>query len=283
MKFRLGLYLRSPLGVWYRICDMLSAPLNKKTAAPALVHQHTRNYDKERAANYWEATPGRVARTVIYTCITNKYDDLREIATPGYINSDCDYICYTDDDGLVSQGTIGVWQIRQLAFNELDDTRNNRWHKMHPHILFPEYEASIYMDANVDVLSDRLFSEATERGQSLLLPQHPSRDCIYEEYKKILSQFMDDPQRVTQELGLIRRSKMPTHYGLGENNILFRRHHDKTIQDIMDEWWDMEVKYSKRDQLSLVWLLWKHGIDIKTITFKNPRFDTENYCVFRHQ
>ena len=73
------------------------------------------------------------------------------------------------------------------------------------------------------------------------------------------------------------------NYGFTENNLIYRKHNEKDIVDLMDEWWYLLKNYAKRDQLSFVWLLWKRGIEIEDITFKNTRIDTDNFYVFDHK
>ena len=261
---------------------MYELGLWKKTNLPP-TQAHISNHMESAARQYNINHSHCHSKSVIYTCITNQYDDINEIATPGYINPDWDYVCFTDDKSLIEERKIGVWSIRPLAYSASDPTRNNRWHKMHPHYLFPEHNESIYIDANVDILTDWLFKEIKSRDCELLIPQHPTRDCIYEEYKVVFSFFLDNPSRLRAGLNAIKKSGMPKHYGLTENNVIYRRHNLEPIIAIMSEWWTFIQNYSKRDQLSLAWLLWKHSIIPERISFSNPRFNPSNFCVFSHQ
>ena len=288
MKLRVKTYLSSPLGIWYRINRDLSYLIKGKSYYREMAKRiptttHAQRIDTLAINSYLANKKTRKASSVIYTCVTNDYDDIREIACPGYINPDWDYICFTDDAEDIAAGHIGVWEIKPLAFNLLDNTRNNRWHKMHPHILFPKYKESIYIDANIDILSSYLFNAIKSLDRSLIIPKHPARTCIYKEYECILSEFLDDPRKILHERKLISKSGMPTDYGLTENGILYRRHNEPSVISIMGEWWDMVEKYSRRDQLSLAWVLWKNGIHISDISIPNPRFLASDFCVFPHK
>ena len=75
---------------------------------------------------------------------------------------------------------------------------------------------------------------------------------------------------------------MPKNYGLNETNILLRRHNVPQIIKLMDEWWSYIEKYTKRDQLSLSYVLWKNDISIDDISFKNARFDNGNFQFLDH-
>lgn len=239
--------------------------------------------EKARAEEYWEERQGRDVKSAVYTCITNGYDDLREIASYGYVNPDWDYVCFTDDQEFVSLKRVGIWQIRPLVFTASDNTRVNRWHKLHPHELLPEYEESIYIDPNINIRSSFLFDEVKKRGINFLLPRHARNLCIFSEYKDVLEAELDDPVLINAEMEMIKKSGMPENYGFCENNVLYRRHNDRDVIAMMDEWWDVLVKYSKRDQLSLVWILWKHHLSIRDITFENVRFLTDDFLLFSHK
>lgn len=286
MKLRFKEYLRSPLGVWYRICIDCADIFRRQRkncvegASPLPVRDEA---EKQSVfSKYWSQDEKIDKKSVVYTCITNGYDDIEKIAVPGYVNRQWDYVCFTDNEEHVQSGRVGVWKIRPLAFTHMDGTRNNRWHKFHPSALFPTCDESLYIDANVDILTDWIFSEVSRRDSDILLPLHPSRKCIYQEYKEIMSQFMDDPGRLLSERRLIKRSGMPENYGMTENNVIYRRHNNPMVKGMMAECWDMLVKYSKRDQLCLSWILWKHGVRFEDVVFPCARNDHRNFNVFEH-
>ena len=210
---------------------------------------------------------------VIYTCITGGYDNLIQ---HNCINQNFDYVCFTDNKELIKQKQAGIWQIRPLVFDKLDATRNNRWHKTHPHILFPEYDLSIYLDSNIDVLSPKLF-DSIKPDKKLQVPTHYARDCIYEEAKEAIKLRKESPANIEKMMGFLKKNHMPAHYGLNENNILIRQHKDKHVQKMMDEWWSFIENYTKRDQLSFSFVLWKNGVKVDDISFDNARFDYKNY------
>ena len=75
---------------------------------------------------------------------------------------------------------------------------------------------------------------------------------------------------------------MPKYYGLAEDNLIFRKHCDKTAK-LMDEWWYMVENYSKRDQLSFMYILWKNGITLENKKIDNVKTDYKNFLLFRHK
>lgn len=113
-------------------------------------------------------------KKVVYTCLTGSYDSL---PLHSYLDFDWDYICFTDSPDLLKTKYFGAWQIRPLAFNKLDNTKNARWHKTHPHILFDEYAESIWIDANIAIKNDWIFDliEKKKVTNKLLVPIHYER------------------------------------------------------------------------------------------------------------
>ena len=233
--------------------------------------------------HYLEAKNTRRAKHVVYTCITNDYDDLNEIACPRYVAEDWDYICFSDNPALIEQKTLGVWEVRPLVFTELDGTRNNRWHKTHPHLLFPEYEDSLYVDANINFLTSYVFDRIQEWQADLLQPIHFSHDCVYDEAEWALTQGFDD-ELLRKQLQIFRSEQFPAHFGFCENNILYRQHHQPEITAMMEEWWGWIRDYCRRDQISLMYVLWKHQrkVDVSRC-LNNSRVDYRNYCIFTHK
>ncbi len=233
--------------------------------------------------HYRDVQKTRKAKHVVYTCVTNDYDDLNEISCPRYVAEDWDYVCFSDNPVLVERKTLGVWDVRPLVFTELDGTRNNRWHKMHPHILFPEYEDSLYIDANINFLTSYVFDCIQEWQADMIQPFHHNRDCLYHEAEWILKQGLDD-ELLKKQLQIFRAERFPEHFGLFENNILYRKHHQPEIAAMMEEWWGWIRDYCRRDQVSLMYVLWKHNRDVNALKcLNNSRVDYRNYCIFTHK
>lgn len=223
--------------------------------------------------------PFRKAKTVCYTCITGNY---AQLYSHDYINYSWDYICFTDNKNLLKKKQIGIWQIRPLVFNKLDNTKNNRWHKMHPHILFPDYEQSLYVDGNVNILTPYYSKLIAQTKLNMLLPKHYKNDCVYQELDYIVELNKETKEKIDVLRNKYRQEQMPEKLGLTENNIIFRKHKEPQIIKIMEEWWQMVENYSKRDQASFMYVIWKNGIDISKHTFQNARYDYKN-CELQKQ
>ncbi len=198
---------------------------------------------------------------VIYTCITDKYDYLKNHT---FINPDWDYVCFTDDLDIKNEEN-SVWKIKPLRFSKLDVVRNSRWHKLHPHILFPEYQESIWVDGNVNIVNDSIFNDIDNirsNGKNMSMSIHPERNCIYDELNVCLGFDKDDEEKMRTQIRKIKDDNFPKDYGLFETNIIYRQHNNNQIIKIMEDWWYWVENYSKRDQLSLTYVLWKNNFRI---------------------
>lgn len=198
-------------------------------------------------------------KKVVYTCITGEYD---EIIEPSYVTSDFDYICFTDNTRLVSN----VWEIRQIPeeLNELSNVKKQRYMKINPHLYLSEYELSIWVDGNVNVKGDlnELLDEVLIDGYSVYIPQHPVRNCIYDEARAVVSMKKDTATNVNQQIERYKNEGFPKNYGLLQSNIMLRIHNHKDCIRLMETWWDELKDNSHRDQLSFNYVLWKNS-DIK--------------------
>lgn len=211
---------------------------------------------------------------VIYTCITGCYDNLIQ---QNFYNPEYNYICYTDNEEWISQKVIGIWEIRPLAKTEFSNALNNRWHKTHPHELFPDYEDSIYMDGNIDIMTSYLFDQIKNKKCNIAIPIHFERKCVYDEIKRLRWNKKISKHQLKNIKKYLKESGFPKNYGMNENNIIFRKHHEKTIIKIMEEWWTIIKDVAPRDQLSLSYVLWKNHISVSDIAIDNARLRTEDY------
>ncbi len=238
--------------------------------------------DKQRIEAYLAHKKTRKSKSVVYTCISNDYDDINELAAYKFINFDWDYICFTDNTEHITQKQIGIWEIYPFHYNNPKDaTRNARWHKTHPHILFPNYDESIWIDGNINILTSFLFDEIKRRNMNFIFPKHFKNVSAYEEYEDVVS--LDDPKLIEAEKQFLLSEGMPENLGVVESNILYRRHNEVPLKSIDEEWWNMIEKYSKRDQLALPYILWKHNYSITERSFENSRHRINDFYVFSHK
>lgn len=198
-------------------------------------------------------------KKVVYTCITGGYDSLLE---PKYITPDFDYVCFTDNPSLTSS----TWDIRPIPqeLESLSKVKQQRYIKINPHKLLGEYDISIWVDGSVQLKGDlnKFIGESLERGVSIYVPTHPSRDCIYAEAKAVLSMRKDTKEIVNPQMERYEKEGFPKKYGLLQSNILLRKHNNPDCIKLMEDWFNELKDNSHRDQLSFNYVSWKNE-DIK--------------------
>lgn len=216
-------------------------------------------------------------KCVIYSTCVGNYDNLK---SPKVVDSHFDYILFTDQsDGSAcrqAEPTLGPWNLRPLPCHFDNSTKTARWIKCHPEILLPEYETSVWMDSNIQIihsdaytLIDNLIEDKIAIGT---LP-HPYRNCIYDEAAVVMKNQLDSEYNVRRWLHQLLHNHYPPHNGLSETGIVFRRHHNTQIKTMNQLWWNYIDHYSIRDQLSFNYVVWQLGITYQPIIDRDIRHD----------
>lgn len=191
---------------------------------------------------------------VIYTAVIGQYD---EILQPKVIDPRFDYILFSND---IHETSIGVWQIRHFSYHNDIQTKIARWIKTHPEQLLPEYEASLWMDANIQIASSEFYSRVDElygNKTSLSTVKHPKLTCIYQEMLVMIYGRYEKESVVVNWGHFLRKQNFPRDNGIVETGVLFRNHSVPTIKEFDKQWWWCIDNYSRRDQLSFNYVLWK--------------------------
>lgn len=238
--------------------------------------------DESVIRDYLDNMSERKASKVVYTCITNNYNKLMQ---PYCIDPEWDYVCFTDCATLQSEGRVGIWEIRRTEVEGLDYSRLNRWHKINPHLLFPDYEESLYIDGNINIISSYIYRKARTAVTPMLFPRHFLRRCAYVEIRELmLSPRISDKNKklLEKQHAIYEASRFPENYGLSENNVIYRKHHSEVVKRVMEHWWTALCDFSSRDQASLSYVLWKHDIAVSDITIPNIRIMYKDFWIVKH-
>lgn len=200
-------------------------------------------------------------KIAVYTSIFGTYDAIRE---PQYLSDNIDYYFVSD----IKPDALNVYQwidaTEYIPTDVTNDVDRNRYIKMHPHIVFPQYKYSIYIDGNVQILGDMgMFIQNSTTGISVFL--HPYRDDIYTEALAVVNYKRANKQDVHNHMEKYLDEKMPIGYGLPEMRLLSREHNNPNCIHIMEAWWNEFKSKSKRDQLSFMYVMWKNGFDMSDL------------------
>ncbi len=198
-------------------------------------------------------------RIAVYTSVFGTYDNVYE---PQYIAENIDYY-FVSEQRPADLKKYKWLDAKNFLPSEMESSIDkNRYIKMHPHLLFPQYNYSIYIDGNVEVLKDiSLFVQKSKTGISVF--RHPSRDDIYMEALAVVNAGKSKSETVQAQMEKYIGDGFPHNYGLAEMRIIAREHNNPICIKVMEDWWEeFSVTNTKRDQLSFMYVIWKNGFKL---------------------
>ncbi len=204
-----------------------------------------------------------MTKRCIYTVLTGINEEILEQDINDTFG--IDFICFSD-----RPRTSHSWEIRLFESDlPLDESRLSRMPKILPHKFLPDYDESIYIDNSVKLTKnpfDYLYSE--EIDFSIL--EHSFRATLELEFIEVVILELDDLSRVSEQYMRYQSSGIDlTGIKPLWGGIIFRRHNVKEVMDVMENWWDHVLRYSRRDQLSLPISIFRSKIPLKTLQFDN--------------
>lgn len=191
---------------------------------------------------------------VVYSCVTGVTDKLREPRNPGRTR----FVLFTDQDV-----KSDVWEVIRLKPQEAPK-RACRLFKQPSHEIFPDYDATLWVDASLELLVDpeelaEQYSGAftgflhhkrkriKDEAEAIIRSGKGKRDAIYAQLAAYQSDGWDtdsNPQQVITNGGFMLRRHTPE---VKEFNLL----------------WNREVQSrTLRDQMSLDYCAAKAGLKI---------------------
>jgi hypothetical protein len=207
------------------------------------------------------AAEGRSAHKVaaVYSAIFDNYDDIR---VPLVVDPELDYLLFVDE--WIVEAPPPWILVRGTTLE--DGPLAARYIKTHPHIVLPDHEISVWIDAAFQIRNvqySRLESLLGKR--SIAAFPHPDRDCAYEEAATVRQLGLASTEAVDRTTRALRSEAYPEHAGLTAAGFLVRRHRDASLVAAMDDWWEMIRTLCVRDQISVNLALTRHGISANQV------------------
>lgn len=222
-------------------------------------------------------------KIAVYTCIIGKYDSLLE---PLFVPDNCDFYAITSFE----IPSTSVWKRIDpndfLISKELNSSvMLNRYFKMHPDIVFPDYKCSIYVDGNIRICTDLTeYANRIPGSIGLAFFRHSQRMCVYEEGAACLAMGKASRNHVEEQLKFLKSEGFPQKYGLPTCCVIARYQNMEKCRLIMNEWWKLFYKYPYRDQLSISYALYRCGVSVDSVTllgknvYEDPSFEFVQHC-----
>ena len=180
-----------------------------------------------------------------------------------------------------SSGRVSGWNATQSSDQHFDTARlANRFHKMLHYSSLTHSPISVYVDANVRPINSLtpLCEAFDASGADIGMYRHYARSSVKEEAAACLARKkVDNPEALEEELALYASAGFPDDEGMWEGSVIFRRHSSQRLAEAMNEWWDLYSRFQTRDQFSLPFVIWKHGLRVFDLDEHSP--GREHYFV----
>jgi hypothetical protein len=142
----------------------------------------------------------------------------------------------------------------------------SRFYKWTAHNFLFDYDVAIYVDAYLspniannweDIINSL---DPTSANKGIIMMKHPLRKCIYRECAAIVSAKKDTRERMNTVIAFLRSNDMPSDYGLYECALFVRHLGNVQLNDMLEELFNLMLKYTYRDQALLTYIFWKNGV-----------------------
>ena len=157
------------------------------------------------------------ANGVVYTCITDGYDIPKQ---PMVSFRGLEFYLFSDQ----LYKDINQWKNIDIKKYSLDAKGKdiNRYFKMHPYELFENKDFAVYLDGNVQVISDiaPLYSIAKNSKVGIALHLHNERRNIYEEAKACLAYGKGDTEKISKQIVTYNKEGFPASFPLFEATVI---------------------------------------------------------------
>ena len=212
-----------------------------------------------------------------YTAVFGNYDQVFSCPKiEGY-----DFIIFSDIPIAVPSPWINI--IVKIA--PMDNVKKNRFIKMHPHIFLKDYEYSIYLDGNISPRESFKIIFDDVYDFDIVFFRHPERDNIRQEI--IAAAHLS---KISREEFYISLTQLKKSISAGfvddlllEANVIFRRHNNTAVINMMENWWDLFSSGVNRDQFTLPIVISKNkGVKLKIHKTLNIREDDEFFICRPH-
>jgi len=195
------------------------------------------------------------------------------------LHSGVDYICFTDK---IPKDSLG-WEIRLVEpIIPADLPRSSREYKIRPHRWLHEYKDSLYIDTKVQLFGNpaELWSLLITEDEDISMGfiGHSFRETLKEEFREVMMSNLDSEVVVRQQI-----EDYSNHHSELLNmrpvwgGIIARRHNQQSCIDAMECWMENVLRYSRRDQLSILVALQKNSfrnLKINSIDNHGSQFHT---------
>lgn len=212
-------------------------------------------------------------KIAVYTSIFGKKDILKDPLNFS-LNSEIEYYCFTDQNDFNNS----IYNIIKCSPLREDYSKTSKHYKILGYTYLPNFEYLVYHDGNLQLDHSKIPNLVNTSNDSFLSSfEHPYRNCFYEEAKMCIKRNKDSNFEILKQVITYSFFGMPKSNGLNENSILVINIKKLGNSSFLKKWWKEVERFSRRDQLSLPYLIWKEKNQIGLL--KGNRKENE-YSIF---
>lgn len=188
---------------------------------------------------------------IVYTVNFGKYDRLRAAPTDPHTS----YICFSDGQINIPPNWIGV-SIPKISE---DPWLISRAFKCLPHILFPNADSSLFVDASFIFKKPALAFVKSKCSGPFSAFQHPDRSTVEQEIVACLRAGKGTSSKLVDFHKSYSNILSRNDYTLMAGGVLYREHDKLTLNRAMELWYTYLRTGVDRDQIALPVALIKAG------------------------
>jgi len=218
-------------------------------------------------------------RGLLYTFLIGNHDNL----LPPPNQEGWDFICVTDKPRNVSG-----WKFVKLKKEDIG-SENKRTAMTCMFNVFnyieKEYDIIITMGANIYVQKNlkKLIIKNNILENDVVFLSHPDRQCVYEEIKELLKNHKEkiNINNVEKAKDFLLKNNYPANNGLFATGVMFINGKKNIVKEYFNEFKkDYKKAFSKRDQLTINYSLYKNSKHLSKLKYKTIPF--KEIIVYQH-
>jgi len=207
-------------------------------------------------------------RNIIYTCITNSYNDVPDsmFIDQNGIEDDLGFknIIFVENEFDAEVGSDP--RIVFFSSHGADPRYIAKVFKIFPQVFMPNLESSVWVDGNVRFSKsiNGLVVDFLASKKSFGVFKHNKRNNVLEELGECIKFSKDAADVMKSQVNRYRAKYDLDLLGLYQGRFLLRNHgREQIVSKISDEWWAEVSTYSVRDQLSLPIVVFENRLNVK--------------------
>jgi hypothetical protein len=158
-----------------------------------------------------------------------------------------------------------TWEILPVANSPFDSRLNTIYHKVCPHLIFPQEEVSLWIDRKLRFsfgTSVLKWADYLLDNVDIAIFPHDEQHCIYQHAASCIHEHPADRSAIRAQIYHYTQELCPANIGLADCRVILRRHSD-AMRQFNELWWSEILKTSPMDGISFSYLLWRTGMKVR--------------------